>query len=61
MDLGLGTGIVPLNPENISTPPVVVEVIKLIPGFSYPKPYIDPMTWDLLRTKSFNYRLNNIK
>ena len=53
MDLenGLGTGIVPPNPENISAPPVFVEVIKLIPGFSYPKPYNDPMTWDLLRSK----------
>jgi hypothetical protein len=55
--LGLETGIVPPNPENISALPVVVEIIKLIPGFSYN----DPMTWDLLRTKSFNYRLNNIK
>jgi hypothetical protein len=60
MDLGLGTGIVPPNPEKISAPPVVVEIIKLIPGFKYPKPFADPMTWDMLRTKSFNYRLNNI-
>ena len=61
VSLSLGMGIVPPNPEITSTPPVNVEIIKLCPGFSYPKPYNDPMTWDHIRSKSFNYRLNNIK
>jgi hypothetical protein len=60
IDLELGMGTVPPNLENISTPSVIDETIKLIPGFSYPKPFDDPMTWDLLRTRSFNYRINNI-
>jgi hypothetical protein len=28
MDFTLGMGTVPPNPENISTPPVIVEIIK---------------------------------
>jgi hypothetical protein len=67
MDLGVGSGIVPPNPKNIPAPPLVFELIKRCPGFSYPKPYNNKpyynnsRTWDLLRSKPLNYRLNKIK